>query len=176
MMTIKATLTVDTPQPADPAVDKHTKALRPRASKPTAETMRQETDTLLSIVQQLAVMGHSTSIAAQLLQISHAQLITKLREIKRGRLVTLAPCTMTDAKALRDMLSRLPSTAEDGLALMQRALAVYGRDGIGTLKSLSEYLGVSYAILHRWRTEPPKRIKIEYLLALQRLVDRGVVP
>lgn len=175
MMTIKATLTVDAaPQPADPVVDAHVKSLRPPRPEPDKRQLQAETDMLCRIVDRLAAMGHGTSIAAQLLEVKHSTLLTKLKHAQQGELVSLGAAAAS-AGQLIDYLCSLPETPEEGLALLQRALDAYGKDGIGTLKSLAEYLGVSYALLFRWRTEPPKRVKIEHLMALHKLTARGVI-
>lgn len=177
MITIKATLTVDgAPQPAaDPALDAHVKTLRPRQEQPDPEAMQRDTQLLRRIISRLEQMGHGTSIAAQMLEMTHGGLLSKLYTLKRGGLVSLAPCTPEAAELLLQQLLALPDTAEQGVALLQRALDAYGKGGIGTLKSLADYLGISYPSLFQWRQEPPKRIKIGHLMALHRLELRGVL-
>lgn len=177
MMTIKATLTVDdaSPQPAaDPAVDAHLKTLRAAEPEVDKRELSSQTILLCRIMEQLEAMGHGTSIAAQLLEMRHTTLLTKVKHAERGELISLGMHAKAAAHLI-DYLANLPPTPQEGLALLQRALDAYGKGGIGTLKSLAEYLGVSYALLFRWRTEPPKRVKIEHLMALHKLAVRGVI-
>lgn len=153
----------------------HAAEVARRKSTRQVTPSQEGTEALSALVAQLQQMGHGTSIAAQLLELRHSALLTKLTQIKRGELVSIEPVTVQEIDTLRAMLCRLPQTPEGGIALLQRAISQHGNGGIARLKDLSDLLGVSYAVLFRWRSDPPKRIKLDHLMTLQRLMDRGVI-